>query len=159
MGNQQGSLSFDVGWLIGFLDGEGSIMLLKDAPSQKLKSDRWRPKICVDNTDFATIERAANVLDTLAVPYHVSDVNMQKQNPKWKNAKRIEISGMKRCLNFLSKVGWFLTGDKLEKAHLVREFCESRLSKWMQEPYDDREIEIVRLVTGYDKPLRGHTPD
>ena len=73
---------FDLGWLVGILEGEGSF----NSPSP---SDPTRMSIKITSTDLDVIERVANLFQINYIHKRIMN------NPKWKDNYSIRIIGTK----------------------------------------------------------------
>lgn len=145
MGNQQVT-QVDIGWLAGFIDGEGYIGISNGGnhPNSKIKT--VRVELNVVNTDEAMIQRYVRIIKTLGINPFIK----QRKNPK-KNGKpyiQVMVHRMAQCYRLLKAVLPFLTGSKQERGTLIFEFLESRLEKakilpGTSIPYTNREIEII----------------
>lgn len=157
MDNQQGK-SLDVAWLAGFLDGEGSFMMLHHTRGKQgyPYSKQWKPAIKVASTDEPTLQEVADILDSLGLPYHVS--RRRPKNPQWSSSWMIEVFGLKRCLRWCNALLSSLR-TKREEASLMKEYCELRLAqkpswnipqgrKGAKPQQTDRQLEIISRLRG-----------
>jgi hypothetical protein len=142
MDNQQPSISgFEFGWFCGIIDGEGCIGLWsrgrKDGPD-------YRPGLRMTNTSKDIIDAFTSVLDRLEVGYHLTYCKPRKETQKehW----TVVIEGFKRLSKLLPIIKNSLV-CKNKQAQLVAEWVDSRSQKWHRAAYDERELEIPKLVS------------
>lgn len=138
--NQQAT-SFELGWLVGILDGEGAIGITR---RNRATSINLKPYIQMANCDKSIIDRYCSILKKLNIPHYIS---YQKPRGRVKECWQVGIAGLKRTLKLLPLVQDSLTGVKRRKANLVREYCESRLSDWHAAPLTERQIGIFEKVS------------
>ena len=144
MGNQQRSLDHRLCWLGGIVDGEGMITLIKRVGKRQ---KGYIPKISVVHTDPTLISEVISVCRDAGLPFYV-----QKKTGKgtWKTKYEVLSNGILRCRKVLSVLTEYLV-SKREKALLLGEFCENRLSKPKGDEMSDREHQLARLIRN------GHT--
>ncbi len=88
MGNPLEKLSFDIGWLIGIIDGEGCFCLdQKRNPSLK-----FYPRIQITNTNLLIIQKAKRILSDAGLTCY-SYTRIPKVG---KTYFRLEVVGLKR---------------------------------------------------------------
>ena len=142
MDNQQLSLSdFDLGWMVGIIDGEGCIGLWSRGGERK---HTFKPGLRMANTSKAIIDKFTGMLDTLGCPYHT--VYYKPRNERSKEYWTVSIEGFKRLPKILPLIKDLLV-EKHQQASLVLEWVESRSSKWHHAEFSPRELEIPRLVS------------
>lgn len=154
--NQQQTVSdFELGWLAGFLEGEGSICLqIHERESHRKQNLRVTPKIIFTNTDIGMIERCVNILDRLGIGKWVHHTN-PRNNPNGlvkKSSKMIHyvhVSGYERLYKLLSIFEGKLGGEKnlrcIRLLALVKrriERCES-LQMGKNLSYDETDIALM----------------
>jgi len=145
MDNQQETTSkvspFEFGWFCGFFDGEGSLgITVRRRKEHKKYYEGFKPHLQVCNTEIELVERCKYFFDALGIPYYVSYYKGKgKRKPHW----NIAVAGLRRVMKILPIIKPGLQGNKKEKADLMMEFCNSRLSKWHRSEYSQRERQIV----------------
>ena len=148
MDNQQAKVSDnEIGWLAGFLDGEGSFMLMQ-RPDRRVKTphkvyDRrklWAPRICVANTHIPTLNHVTNLLDRLGLPYHISW--RQFTTREYKTAWDLRVQGLKRCYRWLIQIAPYLVTKK-RQAELMLDWINSRKERNMHDDYSAAEAKII----------------
>ena len=151
MDNQQAKTMIELGWLIGFLEGEGSFMLQVQKYTNKQKAT-LRPRVHMSSTDFELVERAGKVLLSLGVGAYFHRV--KHDNRGWKDQMEIVVSGIKRCMNLIPQIIPIMTDSrKKEAARTLLSFCELRLSLPHRTPYGPAELAIaqkLRTLNGYN---------
>ena len=145
MGNQQERLFFDIGYILGVIDGEGSYQI---APKYKYKNYTiYAPRISIYNNNPHIIQQIINVLKSLKI-----DFSMYK--PKLHNGEnrvcyRIYIEGLKRCKKLTDILLTFPSGKK-DRVQLINDFCNYRLSftknKRNNETYSDKVEEFLKRI-------------
>jgi hypothetical protein len=134
---------FDLGYICGIIDGEGSIGITQ----QKRKDEgiTLRPYVQIVNTDYEAIKFLQSELGG-DIQIHVS------KNSKEKDTYHLRIMNTQLVLNTLRKI---LSGLKIkrEQAILVIEFCESRLKGAIERGlgYTEQELEIFHKVKELNK--------
>jgi len=143
MDNQQATL---LGWMCGIIDGEGTVgVYIRDRKEGKKdsKAITIRPVVSVANTDTDLVERYIHCLDTLEIPYHVSQRAAQgRRRARW----TVQTSGLKRVRKALPHLIGGLTGRKNENAVDLLEYIDSRLSDWASAPFTTRQLELVERI-------------
>lgn len=160
MDNQQVKTTFDIGWLVGFIEGEGCITLNRHGYNGRHKI---QPYISITGTNRMSMDKAIEIAKQLELPFYVSERNYSKKILK--KAIRIEVSGLGRAEKWLNIIEPYLVG-KLPQAQVMRLFLESR-KKTLKEhpclkPYTDEELslyeQIHALNQGYNRP-KAKTPE
>lgn len=132
--NQQQTVSeFEVGWLAGFLEGEGSICLqIHQRESSRKQNLRVTPKVIFTNSDLGIIERCVSILDRLGIGKWVHHTNPRNnQNGLVKKASKemhyIHVSGFKRIHRLLALFRGKLAGNKNVRCEVLFRFVDRRL--------------------------------
>ncbi len=142
MGNPQERLAFDIGWLIGIIDGEGCFSLCKRHDRKELS---FEPRFQITNTNLEIIDKVQLILTRLNIQYSV-----QKYKSKsGKIVHNIVIAGLGRLKIFLDVLYPYFD-CRLSQANLLKEFVDLRLSK-MKEPYGNDENSIAKLLAEFNK--------
>lgn len=134
---------FELGYLVGMLEGEGSIAL------DKLHRGRhYTPQVkLVTNTDNEIIEYIRRLGEKIGLSPIKTRVRAGKGNHK--DCLHIEVRRIENVYPLLKGLLPYLKGSKRRKAELIMEFCQSRLSAYKNQPYRDEEwklIEEIRLL-------------
>lgn len=137
MDNQQERISeFDLGWLIGLIDGEGCFTLKKHDKKGKIA---YSPVITITNTKMKIIEKAGNLIKKLGLSFHLFS------NISVKIYYRIEITGMRRVKRFLDEIINKLECRK-DQAEKLYSYVNLRLSKPERSPITEEEHKIANLM-------------
>jgi hypothetical protein len=152
-GSQSAGKIFWLGWLTGFIDGEGTIGIRYLGKRSGGENDgrfhQMSPSLQITSTDLLAIEKAHEILGSWGVGsfiYHRNRLNKTPSHVLW-------CSGYKRLYAALSLVTSFLVIKK-QQAQLVRELVERRKDIARNTPYSERDIEISRQVRELNiKPL------
>jgi len=127
---------FDRGWLIGLLDGEGWIGLLKMKDSKSKLGFRLKPIISVANANRELIEKAQKILGG-----YIEPVNPHLPTVTWE----VTLVDTRKIKDFLEENLQYIIAHK-RRAELLLEFCKSRLNKPRGKghgsQYSKRELEI-----------------
>lgn len=137
--NQQERLIFDIGWLVGLIDGEGCFSLFK-YQNNKHRHDYIGAWIIVVNTNKAIIDKLVGVLNSLGVnPYiqYTSKAAKEYHKTYW----RVSIRGFLRVQKLLDKI-YPLMECRREAAGVLKRFIELRLSLPKSAPYGKEEWEL-----------------
>jgi len=118
MDNPQERLHFYIGYFLGIIDGEGAYQL---GPDRKYYS----PSININNTDQLVIDRIAEALDYLGLPYFVW--HPKRHGKEKRKPIRVVIKGIKRVKRVTDLILKYPSAKK-ERARLLNEFCKYRLS-------------------------------
>lgn len=127
-------------WLAGFLDGEGSFVIVRES------GGRLQPRIQVANTHIATLSRVQEMLTRLGLPHYVGWKQGGRRADGYDRKRQwvIMATGLKRTARWCQALLEYLV-TKREQAELMLEFCNSRLShgNW-QAPKDRRKALLPR---------------
>jgi len=173
--NQQQTVSdFEIGWLAGIIEGEGSICLQIHKRKDRSQQLRVTPKVIWTNSDMVLIEKSVSILERLKIGkwvHHTRPNNVStlfklngKHTPKFKDVAYIHVSGMKRVQKLLSVISDHIAGEKKERAIILGNFIKRRLSNGTNSngrpsnySYDDEDVsmmlDFLRLTKSpnYDK--------
>jgi len=149
MGNQQRNSSKDIGWLGGFIDGEGSLMMLKGqrryTRKDGVESKYVDPAIKISGTEIKGLNHLTDILDKAELPYHITWREPQKA--AYKKSWMVEVKGVKRCFRWCQVLLDCLVIKKHE-AELMFEYCNLRLNNNHKAPYTERELGIIQALRG-----------
>lgn len=154
MDNQQVTV-FELGWLVGFLEGEGSFILQKQAYKKQVPT--FRPQVFASSTDFELSERMGEILDHMNVGKLFQRRRLGKRG--YKDQLCINVFGIKRCKKLLDYIiPYMIDSRRRRAAETLQEFCNLRLSKPHQTPYGEEEQKLrdrlCFLNTGKSQNLR-----
>lgn len=143
MDNQAGN-QFELGWIIGAIDGEGTITMNKGNKS----GTYFKPSIQVANTDEAFIIRMAECLDRLDIPYFIGSQFPSLRGIKYRKVWSLCIQGYKRVQRALTILRPELFATKSKQARLVSELVNRRLATPMthrnqHREFSERELELL----------------
>lgn len=138
-GNQQERL-YIIGWLIGFVEGEGTLTITK---SNKRKNGKYSlfPSLQISNTDIHLIEFAQINLKKLGIGsyiYHKKGINRA-------DSHTLYCGGYKRLSKLIPIILPYLIAKK-RQAELILEYVNNRknLERWQK--YSLRDLEIVKEI-------------
>jgi len=142
--NQQATvLETEKAWLAGIIDGEGCIRI--DYPNGKNSSPS--PRVAITNTDFAIIEKAADICQRLECNPYIQTRDRRKDNRRI--IKDVLVLRVSKILTVLTAVMPYLTGRKHKQALLLHKFCRIRLAKDVNHlsnkdrTYTKEEIDLI----------------
>lgn len=143
--NQQGTRDFMLGWVIGAIEGEGTIGIHR-AGSNKFY---YKPIVKIYNTEIRFIDRCHSYLMLLDIPHYIYKAipRIKFLNKKYRPLYSINILGFKRCKKALDiLINYFVV--KKEKAYLLHELCIERLKTPMTfqnqgRQYTDKERKLI----------------
>ncbi len=123
-------MTTDLAWLAGFLDGEGSFMVIHLA-GKRLKALGGKyiaPRITLVNTDEPTLKEVQRILVDLGLPHHVSRRigGVNKNGHKWADSWDIRVQGLSRCKRWCEILIPYLRTKK-SQAQAMLALIESRL--------------------------------
>jgi hypothetical protein len=117
IGNPQERLHFNIGYLIGIIDGEGAYQLGPD-------KIYYSPVITINNTDDKIIKLTTEALTLLGIPYHVWKPKLFGKERRY--YARILIKGIKN-VKLATDIILKYPSAKNERAQLLNDFCNHRL--------------------------------
>jgi hypothetical protein len=141
MDNQQERL-FNLGWLIGIIDGEGGVML----HTVKKGNGYYAPAIYIGNTNLAIVDKVSKILTDLDVGHHI----LSKTLKSGKEFKSVRIYGLKRTHKLLSQTIQYFECKK-RQAEILLEYASIRFSKYPKEPLDSREHSLFNELRDLHK--------
>jgi len=136
MDNQQERL-FNLGWIVGLLDGEGAFCL--DVKRRDGKNDYYAPAIWVGNTKYSIIDKAIRFFREVDIPFYV----YSKKLPSGKKFTQIRIYGLKRVKRFFDKIDLGYFECRKDQAEILLEYINLRLSKTYNSPMTDKEHDLA----------------
>lgn len=113
---------WEMGWLGGFWDGEGSVCLTFEEKEGRQKHT-FCSIVAVGNTDYRLVSQVEGLFDRLKIRYHESMRN--PDNPKWARSWHVCLVGVVARWRFCVEVAPFLVA-KREAARLMQKFCEAQ---------------------------------
>jgi hypothetical protein len=131
--------TFDLGWLVGIIEGEGCIFFNNSSPSSRSRK-QTSFGIVVYMTDEDVIARVANLI---AKPYS----KILKKNKKWKDVYRVGIYG-ENAVPLLKKILPFLGNRRKAKAIQVLKAYEINCSK-RKKAEKKRKLRNEKIVSMY----------
>ena len=140
MGNQQERSAFNKGWVVGIIDGEGSVLLTK-------KTLGYYPSIQIGNCNTGVIEKLTDILRFFELPFYICRATKTKAN---KDFQRIDIGGLKRLLHFFEVFPVELFEAKRSEIDLLSEYLKIRISKGENAPFGSDEDSIFHILKGYN---------
>ncbi len=120
--NQQERLFFDIGYILGMIDGEGCCQFGYKYLYKGCKV--FSPKVSIFNSNPIIIQHTKEALDRLGISYYSFAVKMHGRErwPSW----RIEIVGLARIKKLTDLLLAYPSGKK-ERLQVLNDFCNYRL--------------------------------
>jgi len=150
MGNQQAKVSErEIGWLCGMVDGEGSLMIVRNQACRRT-SERWLPRITIVGTHVPTLNYLSNLLDIMGLPYHISWRlhNISRATNKASlHSWDLRAQGLKRTLRWLNILAPYLV-TKQRQAELLVDFCNLRLEQYSKDSYTPEQVKLIQTIRG-----------
>lgn len=155
MGQPGGKTLFDLGWLIGIIDGEGSYVLTKQY-HHKNKTLYFFPSLEITNTNQIIIDKVSQVIkDLFKVGVYINTYKTSTGKLSFKASLR----GVKRLHKSLPLITACEISKK-EQAELLLEYVQNRMTVNRGTPVSDRDIEIaIRLRELNDSKNKNITKD
>lgn len=154
MDNQQVKTLYDIGWIVGFIEGEGCLTLIR---TKGYKSNKISPYISITGTNAVSMQRAIDIAHALDLPFYVRESHYSSNNPK--KAIRIIVEGLSRTSKWLDIIHEYMTGKRAQ-ADILRRYIDRR-NKIIKlhpanKPYTDEDIDdyhqIHDLNQGHNRP-------
>ena len=129
MGNPQAKVSdIEYGWLAGFFDGEGSVVLTIRPSAGKNGGPKVQPMALLAGTDQESLDAISEILECAQVGHHVSwsiPKGTARNGNAYKRAWSVRIVGLKRTKHFIQ---WILPAlrTKHYRAELVLRYIAAR---------------------------------
>lgn len=147
MDNQQAKTAFDVGWLVGFMEGEGCCTLRKQV--YKRQKPTFRPEVMASSTDYELADRAIEIIRK----YVDCGIYVYDRKTSGQTQRVFKIGGLKRCKKILAFLIPHMTVSRKKKAaQNLLDFCEYRLSLPHGKPYTEKDFRFgqrQRDLNGY----------
>ncbi len=131
MGNPQPKVSDEeYGWLCGFFDGEGAVILSIRDNAGKNAAPKIQPNAKMAGTDAKALAKLTDIFDKAEIAYYAKwyqPKGQMKNGNSYKMAWDITIAGHKRCRRFYR---WITPGlcTKKERAELMLDYLMARES-------------------------------
>lgn len=123
IGNQQERLFFDIGYLLGIVDGEGCYQFGKKYEYKGYSI--YAPRITIFNNNIHIIDRVVEILNKLDITHNVWKTKLRERDRTV--GYRVEIAEVKRVKKFTDILLQYPSGKK-ERAQLLNDYCKFRLS-------------------------------
>lgn len=128
----------EAAWLSGFIDGEGYVGL--HSQNHASGKTNYQANIQINHCHYPTVEYVEELLkrlgiDTAPFPTYRSG----NQSDAWLTS----VTGMSKVLLLADAVEVYSV-TKIQQWAVLREWCESRLSKTLG-PYSERELELAAI--------------
>jgi hypothetical protein len=137
---------WQLGYLAGFLDGEGGIQITKSLRKDREYRLALHPTIYFSNTNRLVMEalkRWLNLRSMIVVRYG---------KRRYKSIYTLHITGIKNISSLLTKLTPYLI-VKRKQAEIMLEYCKNRLSHYRGKSrrYNRKEIRLYRTLIRLNK--------
>jgi len=146
--NQQESLEFDIGWLVGVWESEGWLSL-RSCYLKGERLQRYRPEIGVTNTDPKVLDNVERILKNLGLAYWRQ--GWQKVAGQ-RSRSMVRLEGLLRCQRFLKMLGPRFQSKK-DRVKIVEDFIAYRQSMSKKTPYGEKEHTWYTTLRQLNAPL------
>jgi hypothetical protein len=148
----------EIGYLAGFLDGDGSIFVsIVHTRGKRLKQDFYvRPYVTFANTNKDVIEFISGLLKKAGIEHRIIEYIPDGESRK-RTSYEIEITTYRNVYAFLKLIYQDLIVRR-EVAEYMLKLCESRLSaKGSGIPYTKDDLELIKKIK--EATLKGRGDD
>lgn len=143
MRNQQATLEpTDLAWLAGFIDGEGTIGMIKRRVYAKGKY-QYDARFSVANTNEAVMLHVISIIRSLGVEPYIVEKSPAKEHHK--PAIQVDIRRMAKVRKVLEAIAPYLVCKKAN-AEILLSFIDRRLSntaRGQRNPYSEADIKAL----------------
>lgn len=122
MDNQQERLHFDMGYLLGMIDGEGSCLL--EEKYRKNNTFNLIPRIVITNSNPDIFGFLIRIMKNLELPFHIWE---SRPTTNRRILNQIRIVGIKRIKRMTDLLLNYPSG-KYEQLKILNDWCNYRLS-------------------------------
>jgi hypothetical protein len=146
--------AFDLGLLIGMIEGEGEINICRKSSKGRNKNlFTLHPRISISNTDRELLKKIVTIIG-VGIGHIYSD---KRDTPCY----RWDIGSRNDCLKLLKRISPFMVSKRKSKlAEIVIEFCESRDGNFKKHfhkcPYTEREKELYFNARCLNEKRKSH---
>jgi len=137
---------FELGYIAGFVDGEGTISVTKQGREDGLT---LHPLIRISGTDGDVVGKMASWFNKSVNGPYGKDAYEEKRDGNRRDYYSFEIRTWRGVLNILEGICDRLI-VKRKQASLVKELCQIRLDNY-GEDYTERELELVERIRELNK--------
>lgn len=139
MDNPQATHSFQLGYIAGIIDGEGTIGIhISD------KYGNYKPVLKIFNTDLRLIEYVSSFMKLHDMPHYVYISNPKRAKTRYRPCYAIVVMGYKRMNKVLNKIIPIVYA-KRKQAEFLMEIIKSRLSVPMNYQNQMRKFTLYEL--------------
>lgn len=144
----------EIGWLAGFIDGEGYIGI--QGYKTRNRHASYSCAIQISNTDEVMIFKAQKIIQKMGVNPYIRTHGFGERNQPWRKIVYVlVIHRMNKIISVLESVNPHLTGTKKERGELVLEYCQLRLQNYKPGSHynimTEREAQIIDLCIAKQK--------
>ncbi len=140
--NQQERLSFQIGYLLGIIDGEGHLGLRSQR--QRGGTLQISPVLQIVNCEKELIDLVAGYMKELGLPVYI--VYRKSNKLHHRDTYAILLKGMKRLSKVLEVIMKY-PFVKYKRAKVLKEYIDYRLSRPKKEKYTEKEMEFFKRMT------------
>ena len=142
MGNQQDmKYPFELGWLVGALESEGTIGIHKANKS----GSYYKPIVKIFNTDMVFINRVCEYCALFEIGHYIHKSSSIQREKKYKPVYSVTIGGYLRLLKFLNLVQPYVR-SKEKHVEVILQIINSRLAAPMTKGNRGREFSQKEML-------------
>lgn len=141
MDNQQEMHMFELGWLVGALESEGTIGIHRANKS----GSYYKPIVKIFNTDMIFIERTCEYCKVFEIGHYVHKSTSIQREKKYKPVYSVTVGGYMRLLKFLNLVRPYVRSKK-EHVETILQIINSRLATPMTGQNRGREFSANEMI-------------
>ena len=161
MDNQQETLDpFKLGWIVGVIEGEGTIGIHNGAGKGSAAS--YKPVIKIFNTDKDFIARCHEYLEEFGIPHYIyiSNPKIVRLNKRYRELYQVTIAGFKRVKIATEILKPEMFSSKSEQLRILTELVNDRLSTPMTRQnfgrsYTDKQLSQIEAIKQLNQRGKG----
>jgi len=157
MDNPHGICEYELGYLAGIIDGEGTITLERTGTRRKRTGQMGlSPRIYISNTVYSLIMYCTDLFRKLKINPHIKS----QDRGKWKKCYWLSVQGLSKVGKLLKAVLKYLV-CKMVHAFLVLRFIEIRghINCAKGSPYGQEELDILKKIRALNHRGPSETED
>lgn len=149
MDNQQGK-NDGLAWLAGFVDGEGSFMVIQ-CTGKRMERFKGRgyaqTRITLVNTHFPTLEAIKEICAENELPYYISTRigGVSSSGAKYADSWDVRVQGFRRCKKWCEALLPHLRTKK-SRAEAMLQLVDTRLAHSYKDYYSDGELALMQSL-------------
>lgn len=146
---QQTVSDAEIGWLVGIIEGEGTITI-QISKRARMQALRVEPRIIITNTDQGIIDACLGILTKLGIGRWVRHTKPNNEkyaalvNRSYKDITYIHVTGFLRVVKLLELCKVYMRGEKQKRAEVLLRFVKNRLETGGKNAaYSDESVRLM----------------